>query len=88
MGSRATGYVVGVVSHLDWTAAQTFLKYICIASLEGGNSSRIWMKRRSVGGDELPKWPSGGSVYLSPEEIRQRGYLFRPFYDDFGKERL
>lgn len=79
--------VVGVVRRPDWNAAQTFPEYICIALLEGGNSLRIRVKRCSIEGEELPKWPGGGSVYISLEEIEQYGYLFRPFYD-FDRERL
>jgi len=36
----------------------------------------------------LPKWPGEGYIYLSLEEIRQQGYLFRPFCDNFDKARL
>ncbi|KAF2178674.1 hypothetical protein K469DRAFT_695459 [Zopfia rhizophila CBS 207.26] len=80
--------VVGVVRRPDWNAAQTFPEYICIASLKGGSSLCIRVKRYSIEGKELPKWPGGGSVYLSLKEIKEYGYLFRPFCTDFNKERL
>jgi len=80
--------VIGAVRRPDWNAAQTFPEYICIAALEGGNALHIRVRHWSVGGNELPKWPGGGSIYLSLEEIRQQGCLFRPFCVDFDKERL
>jgi hypothetical protein len=86
--NNKSAVVIGVVRRPDWNAAQTFPEYICIAALEGGNALRIRVKQWSVGGNALPKWPGGGSVYLSLEEIRQQGYLFRPFCDNFDKERL
>jgi hypothetical protein len=80
--------VIGVVRRPDWNVAQTFPEYICIAALEGGNALRIRVKQWSVGGNELPKWPGGGSIYLSLEEIRQQGYLFRPrmYLKSMGKK--
>jgi hypothetical protein len=81
--NNKSAVVIGVVRRPDWNAAQTFPEYICIAALEGGNALRIRVKQWSVGGNELPKWPGGGSIYLSLEEIRQQGYLFRPFCDNF-----
>ncbi|KAF2865070.1 hypothetical protein BDV95DRAFT_613032 [Massariosphaeria phaeospora] len=86
--NNKSAVVIGVVRRPDWNAAQTFPEYICIAALEGGNALRIRVKQWSVGGNALPRWPGGGSIYLSLEEIRQQGYLFRPFCDNFDKERL
>jgi hypothetical protein len=58
------------------------------STLEGDNALRIQVKQLSVGGNGLPKWPGGGSIYLSLEETRQRGFLFRSFCDNFDKVRL
>ncbi|KAF1937775.1 hypothetical protein EJ02DRAFT_47015 [Clathrospora elynae] len=86
--NNKSAVVIGVVRRPEWNVAQTFPEYICIAALEGGNALRIRVKQWSVGDNELPKWPGGGSIYLSLEEIRQQGYLFRPFCDNFDRERL
>lgn len=86
--NNKSAMVIGVVRRPDWNATQTLPEYICIAALEGGNALHIRVKQWSVGGNKLPKWPGGGSTYLSLEEIKEQGYLFLPFCDNFDKERL
>ncbi|KAF2818998.1 hypothetical protein CC86DRAFT_413377 [Ophiobolus disseminans] len=86
--NNKSAVVIGVVRRPDWNAEQTFPKYICIAALEGGNALHIRVKQWGVRGNELPKWPGGGSIYLLLEEIRQQGHLFCPFCDNFDKARL
>jgi DNA polymerase III psi subunit len=83
--NNKSALVIRVLRCLDCNAAQKILEYICIAALEGGKALRIWV---SVRDNDRPKWPGGGSMYLSLEEIQQQSYPFRPFCDNLDKERL
>jgi hypothetical protein len=78
--------VIGMVRRPDWNAAQTFPEYICVAALNG-NSMMIRVYKKSLEGHDLPAWPGGGTVFVSIDDIKRYGYLFRTFHD-FDKERI
>lgn len=78
--------VIGMVRRPDWDAAQTFPEYVCIAALNG-NSMTIRVYKKGLQGDNLPAWPGGGTVFVTVDDIKTRGYLFRAFHG-FDKDRI
>lgn len=62
-------------------------EYIVIASLEGGGL-RIRGRRVDIQGNQLAKWPGGGEMFPTLEQVVVNGYLFRPFNDDFDIHRI
>jgi hypothetical protein len=62
-------------------------KYIVIASLEG-RGLRIRGRRSDIQGNQLAKWPGGGEMFPTLEQVVANGYLFRPFNDDFDIDRI
>lgn len=67
--------------------ANIYPEYIVIASLEGGGL-RIRGRRFDIQGNQLAKWPSGGEMFPTLEQVVANGYLFRPFNDDFNTHRI
>ena len=80
--------VVGLIRRPTWDVEDTYPEYICIAALEGGKALKIRVKMYSVEGQSLEPWPGGGQNYVTLESIKERGYLFPPFCNDFSKDRL
>ncbi|KAF1973460.1 hypothetical protein BU23DRAFT_131140 [Bimuria novae-zelandiae CBS 107.79] len=67
--------------------ANVYPEYIVIASLEGGGL-RIRGRRVDIQGNQLAKWPGGGEMFPTLEQVVANGYLFRPFNDDFDTQRI
>lgn len=80
--------VIGVIRQPDWDAAIRLPEYICIAALDANNSMYIRVKLFSIYEKPLEKWPGGGSLFVTIDEIVRRGYLFRPFHEAFNNKRL